>query len=189
MEQQDTAAQLTARMASRDVATSALLIALLVVSCLFTIPLGPVPFTLQTAVVILVALLCTPRQATLVIGVYLLMGAVGLPVFSSMTGGLGKLLGPTGGFLFGFFASAPIAAMLRAGITRRTNRSILGDIAAAACIIVVSDALGLAWFMFVTQSDAANALLMTTLPFIVPDVCKAALAIIVAAAVRKGLRL
>ena len=173
-----------ARSTSKELATSALLIALLVVSCLFTIPLGPVPFTLQTAVVILVALLCSPRQAALVVGIYLVMGAIGLPVFSNMTGGLGKLLGPTGGFLIGFLVSATLAALLRGLIAKRTARNIVGDIVAAACVIIVSDVFGLIWFMFVTQSDAASAFLVSTAPFIIPDCCKAALAILVASAVR-----
>ena len=177
-----------AGVASHEIASSALLIALLAVSCMFTVPLGPVPFTLQTAVVILVALLCTPRQSALVVGAYLLMGVIGLPVFSGMTGGPGKLLGPTGGFLIGFLVSATLAALLRGLIAKRTARNIVGDIVAAACVIIVSDVFGLIWFMFVTQSDAASAFLVSTAPFIIPDCCKAVLAIIVATAVRKGLR-
>ena len=87
---------------TRSLAVCALCVALLVASCFFTIPIGPVPFTLQTAVVVLIALLLEPRWACATAGVYLLMGAVGLPVFSSMTGGIAKLLGPTGGFLVSY---------------------------------------------------------------------------------------
>lgn len=176
-----------AGVASREIASSALLIALLAVSCMFTVPLGPVPFTLQTAVVILVALLCTPRQSALVVGAYLLMGVIGLPVFSGMTGGPGKLLGPTGGFLVGFLVGAVIASAARRALAQRTSRQLAADILAAALVISLSDILGLAWFMFATQSDAASAFLVSTAPFIIPDCCKAVLAIIVATAVRKGL--
>lgn len=188
MPSQETAGSAVPHRTSRDIATSALLVALLVVSCLFTIPLGPVPFTLQTATVILVALLCSPRQAALVIGVYLLMGAVGLPVFSGMTGGPGKLAGPTGGFLVGFLVGAVAASAARRALERHTARQLPADVLAAVLVILVSDACGLIWFMLVTQSDAASAFLMSTAPFIVPDCCKALLAITVAHAVRKGLR-
>ena len=100
------------RTSTRTIVTCGLLIALLALSCLFTIPLGPVPFTLQTAVIILLSLLLTPGQAAATCGIYLLMGAVGLPVFSGMTGGFGKFLGPTGGFL----VSYPIASFAMTSI-------------------------------------------------------------------------
>ena len=168
---------------------SALLIALLVVSCFFTIPLGPVPFTLQTAVVILIALLLTPKQAAVTSGVYLLMGAIGLPVFSSMTGGLGKLLGPTGGFLFSYLIGTVLASSLRIALEKRGVRQIFCDIACAACIIICSDILGWLWLMLVTQSDPLSAFLIADAPFIAIDCCKAAFSIVVTHAVRKALNL
>lgn len=174
---------------TKSLVTSGLLIALLIVSCFFTIPLGPVPFTLQTAVVILIALLLTPRQAAKTCGVYLLMGAIGLPVFSSMTGGLGKLLGPTGGFLLSYLIGTVIASSVRIALEKRGVHQILCDTACAACIIVCSDILGWLWFMLVTQSDPLSAFLVADAPFIVIDCCKAIVSIIVAQAVRKGLRL
>ena len=174
---------------TKSLVMSGLLIALLVVSCFFTIPLGPVPFTLQTAVVILIALLLTPRQAAITCGVYLLMGAIGLPVFSSMTGGLGKLLGPTGGFLFSYLIGTVIASSMRIALEKRGVHQLICDIACAACIIVCSDILGWLWFMLVTQSDPLSAFLVADAPFIVIDCCKAIVSIIVAQAVRKGLRL
>lgn len=166
-----------------------LLIALLIVSCFFTIPFGPVPFTLQTAVVILIALLLPPKQAAATCGVYVLMGAIGLPVFSSMTGGLGKLLGPTGGFLVSYPIGTAVASSIRITLEKRGVRQILCDVACAACIIICSDLLGWLWLMVVTQSDPLSAFLIADAPFIVIDCCKAAVSIIVAQAVRKGLRL
>lgn len=177
------------RLSTREVAMDALLVALLVVSCFFTIPLGPVPFTLQTAVVILIALLCSPKHAVIVCGVYLLMGACGLPVFSSMTGGVGKLLGPTGGFLVSYVIGSPIASGLRRTLERRGVKQLVCDIAAAATIIVVSDVIGWVWYMVVTASGPLAAFLAADAPFIAIDCCKAAVSIVVAVAVRKGLHL
>ena len=167
------------------IVTCGLLIALLIVSCFFTIPLGPVPFTLQTAVIILMALVLTPRQCAACIGVYLLMGAIGLPVFSGMTGGFGKFLGPTGGFLVAYIISTPLASLLRCALERRKTRQIICDIAACAVIIVINDMLGWLWFMFLTQSDPLSAFLVTDAPFIAIDCAKAALAILVATSLRK----
>ena len=179
----------TRRLSTREIAMDALLVALLVVSCFFTVPLGPVPFTLQTAVVILIALLCTPKHALIVTGLYLLMGACGLPVFSSMTGGIGKILGPTGGFLVSFVVGSALAAWLRRVLERKGVRQIVCDVAAAATIIVVSDVLGLLWYMVVASVGPLASFMAVDAPFIAIDCCKAVLAIIVAVAVRKGLHL
>lgn len=174
---------------TRALAMCALCIALLVASCFFTIPLGPVPFTLQTAVVILIALLLTPKQAAATTGVYLLMGAIGLPVFSSMTGGLGKLLGPTGGFLFSYLIGTFIASSIRIALEKRGVKQIVCDVVCAACIIVCSDVLGWLWIMVAADLDPLSAFLTADAPFIFIDCCKAVVSILVAVAVRKGLGL
>ena len=176
------------RPSTRTIVTCGLLIALLVVSCLFTIPLGPVPFTLQTAVIILISLLLTPGQAAATCGIYLLMGAIGLPVFSGMTGGFGKFLGPTGGFLVSYPIAVTVASLVRRTLERRGVRQVICDGIAAGCIIVIADILGWLWFMAVTQSDPLSAFLVADAPFIMIDCVKAVFAIAVAAAVRPAIR-
>ena len=104
----------------RSLVTSALLVALLAASAWITLPLGTVPATLQTLVVILIALLCTPVQAAATVGAYVLLGASGVPVFSSAQGGVAMLVGPTGGYLFGFVLGATSgAAVVRLAEARR----------------------------------------------------------------------
>ena len=90
----------------RDLTRVALMTAILAVCGWITIPLPEpmVPFTLQTFGVFLCLLLLGGRDGTLAIAAYLLLGAVGAPVFSSFRGGLGVLLGSTGGYLTGFLA-------------------------------------------------------------------------------------
>lgn len=171
---------------TKTIVTCGLLVALLVVSCFFTIPIGPVPFTLQTAVIILMALLLTPGQAAACCGVYLLMGAVGLPVFSGMTGGFGKILGPTGGFLVSYPIAVAFASLMRRVLERRGVRQVVCDAVAAGCIIVIADILGWLWFMVLTQSDPLTAFLVADAPFIAVDCAKAVFAIAVAVAVRKA---
>lgn len=96
---------------TESIAFCGLSIALLAVSAWITIPLGPVPFTLQTMLVVFIILLLPAREALISVLGYLALGALGAPVFSGMRGGLAALMGPTGGFLIGFGLGA-IAAVL-----------------------------------------------------------------------------
>ena len=76
--------------------------ALIAVLSQISIPLGPVPFTLQTLAIGLLATLYKPKEATLSVVLYLLLGAIGLPVFAGGSGGFQALFGATGGFLWAF---------------------------------------------------------------------------------------
>ena len=89
-------------MTSRSIAQCGLCCALLACSAWVTIPFGPVPFTLQTLAVALVPQVLARREAVFTVAAYLVLGAIGLPVFSGFQGGIGVLAGPTGGFLWGF---------------------------------------------------------------------------------------
>lgn len=91
-------------------------IALIATGAFITVPLGPVPFTLQTLMVGIVLCLLPPKYAACAVGGYLLLGSLGLPVFSGFRGGIGVLAGPTGGFLIGFFVATLIIAFLRSRV-------------------------------------------------------------------------
>ena len=93
---------LTSGSRSRMVAFTALSIAIIAVSAWVTVPFGPVPFTLQMFAVSFAILVLEPKQAIAAIAGYLVLGAIGVPLFSGMRGGIGVLLGPTGGFLWGY---------------------------------------------------------------------------------------
>ena len=102
-------------MSSRSVARCGLCCALLACSAWISIPFGPVPFTLQTLVIMLLPQIMPAREALMTVAAYVLLGCAGLPVFSSFQGGAGVLLGPTGGFIWGFVVSmVPGAALMRA---------------------------------------------------------------------------
>ena len=168
-----------------DIAQAGVLIALLAVSAQVTVALGPIPFTLQTAVVILIALLMTPKQAAVTTGAYLLMGAAGLPVFSGMTGGI---IRASSGFLFSYLIGTAIASAVRLQLEKRGVKQIVCDVVTAVLVISISDVLGWLWMMFFTQTDPLAAFLMADAPFIAIDCCKGAVAIVVATAVRKALK-
>ena len=96
-----------------DLATAALVTALIAASAWITLPLGAVPVTLQVFFVVLAALLLPPGWAAASMLAYVVLGAAGLPVFSGAQGGLGVLAGPTGGYLIGFVAGATLGSVLR----------------------------------------------------------------------------
>ena len=156
-------------MPARTVARCGVCVALLAVSAWITVPLGPVPFTMQTFVLALLPQVMRTRDAVFTVVVYLLLGAVGVPVFSGFQGGIGVLLGPTGGSLLGFAAGMPVAsAVMHASVLPRRARGVAAGIA----LLAVSYVLGTFQLMHVYALDAPAALAVAVVPFAVPDVVK-----------------
>jgi biotin transport system substrate-specific component len=161
----------------------ALMAAVTAVAAQIAIPLTPVPFTLQVLAVILSGLLLGVRQGALAQAVYVLVGAVGAPVFAGFAGGLGHVLGPTGGYLISYpiaAAVAGLAAKTVAGDSRRRGLWIgfLGGCAGLAVIYV----LGATWLAVVSGLSPMEAIAAGILPFVVFDLTKVALADLVAVA-------
>jgi biotin transport system substrate-specific component len=162
---------------------SALLAALLAASALVTVPVGVVPVTLQTFVAAVIVLVCTPAQAALAVGLYLLLGAIGVPVFSGMRGGLAVLVGPTGGYLAGFWLGAVAGAAVRAGLRlQRPLADVAGLLVAMACIYVP----GTLWLAVSTGRTMTEAAAVGAAPFIVFDIAKGAAATGIASALRRA---
>jgi biotin transport system substrate-specific component len=171
----------------RELVTAALVAALLMAVSGLALPIGVVPVTLQVFVVVLAALLLTPRWAAVSIGVYLLAGAVGLPVFSGMKGGLGVLVGPTGGYLWGFLVGAVAGAFARVALERVGSlRGLAADSAAAAVVVAGVYLAGWLQLAAVAHLAAGAAFAAGVLPFIAIDIAKGAAAVAVAAGVRRA---
>ncbi|HSK46573.1 MAG TPA: biotin transporter BioY [Coriobacteriia bacterium] len=170
-----------------NLVTAALVAALLAASAWITIPVGAVPVTLQVFFVVLAALLLPPRWAMASMGLYLALGAAGLPIFSGANGGLGVLLGPTGGYLWGFLLGAGTGALARTALEGRV-RPVLADAIAALDVIAVVYIVGAAQLAFVANLTAGQAITAGILPFILPDLAKAAVAAVAASAVRRSRR-
>lgn len=126
---------------ARSVSFVGLTIAIMAVSAWVTVPLGPVPFTLQMFAIVFAVAVLKPREAIAAMAGYLILGAVGLPVFSGMRGGLGILAGPTGGFLWGSFFGVAVAAPLlhalrsRFGLAKK-ERLLINRICRASATLV-----------------------------------------------------
>ncbi len=173
---------------TRELTSAALVTALLCASAWVAIPVGAVPVTLQTFFVVLAALLLRPRWAGAAVGLYLALGALGLPVFAGGKGGIAVLAGPTGGYLIGFVAAAIIGAALQGWLVRRGWAQTPTGIAAALAAVAVVYILGVWQLAIVLALDPAAAVAAGIAPFIVPDVAKALVAVAVAGAVRRSLR-
>ena len=171
---------------TRSLVSAALLTALMAASGWISIPLGTVPVTFQVFGVVLAALLLPWAWAGASLGVYLVLGAIGVPVFASGTAGLGVVLGPTGGYLIGFVVAAPVAALMRQALENAGARQLVADAMAAALAVVIVYALGWAQLMAVAHMGVLPALLAGVAPFVVPDAVKAGVAITVAVAVRRA---
>lgn len=174
-----------ARSRARALVLPALLAALLSASAWVALPLGPVPVTLQTFIVAVVVLVCTPVQAAVAIGVYLLLGAVGVPVFSGVQGGVAALAGPTGGYLVGFWLAGITGSAVRAALASRVS-STFADAAALSIAFLAIYAPGTAWLALSTGRTLAEAAAVGVVPFVVPDAVKAVAAVSVAVALRRA---
>jgi biotin transport system substrate-specific component len=174
---------------TRSIAFCGLSVALLVVSAWITIPLGPVPFTLQTFVIVFILLALTPKEALASLGIYLVMGAVGLPVFSSMRGGIGVIAGPTGGFLWGFLLGALVALAVRRALAGvREHHGMVVDFVCAASFLAVCYLCGWLQLAAVAGMSLQAAFLAGVAPFIIIDAIKLTAAVFTARAVRNAMR-
>lgn len=157
---------------TKDLATVSLCAALMCVCSWIQFP-SAVPFTLQTFAVFFIALTFGTKKAFTSTVIYILLGAVGLPVFSGFQGGVGALLGATGGFVLGFIPSVIAVSLL----ARKFAKSFLTS--AVCCLpgLVICYASGLLWYVFVYGGgNLKSAFFVCVLPFIVPDVLKIILA-------------
>ena len=159
---------------------AALMAALTAAGAYIAIPLGPVPIVLQNLFIMLAGLLLGGRWGLISVAVYLLAGAVGLPVFAGGTGGVGKFVGPTGGYLLGFGAAAYLIGIISESGRGRVTIDVLAMVAGTLII----DAFGVSWLKVVTGISFSKALTVGMLPFLIGDALKIAAAIPIARALR-----
>jgi biotin transport system substrate-specific component len=161
----------------RKLVYAALFSALTAVSAWITIPLFPVPVTLQTFFVILSGGVLGAYFGALSMAVYLLIGFIGLPVFSRGQSGLGVLAGPTGGYLIGFVLCAIVVGLI---VKMRGSPGFLWYLLAMAAGTLVIYACGIAQLSLVLHMPLDTAFIVGVLPFVPGDMVKAILAAFVA---------
>jgi len=146
---------------------AALFAALITVCAWISVPIGDIAFTLQTLGIFLALTVLGGKWGSISVLIYLLLGAVGLPVFSGFQGGLGILLGATGGYLWGFALGCPVYRLLER----------FGSLIALIAVQLVCYACGTAWFALYAGGGIGFVLLRCVVPFLIPDILKLLLAL------------
>lgn len=150
----------------------------------FPLPFSPVPLTLQTFGVLLIALTFPPAMAGTTLALYLAEGVCGLPVFAPSTVGLtgmAQLMGPTGGYLMAYPVAAVCAGFVALRLARVMPR-MAAYVVAGSCAIGIVMAMGAGWLEVVTHASAAHVATMAVLPFLPGEAVKIAAAAGIASA-------
>ncbi len=158
------------------------------------VPFSPVPISLGLFGILLTSVLLGAKTGTLCAGIYLLLGMAGLPVFSGFTGGIGTLLGPTGGYLLGYLAVAGCGDLFRTFSTHSPsstptyNKSAYFlSVAGFVCGLILCYLFGSLWLAHLLQISLGKALLIGALPYIPADIFKIILALWLGFILRKRL--
>lgn len=184
-----------------DMILIGLFAALIAVCAQIQIP-AAVPFTLQTFAIFLAVGLLGGKRGTVSVVIYILLGMVGLPVFAGFKGGIAALLGTTGGYIIGFIFSAllmwalekPVSSLFgkETGADSKKNifRKMAGPAISMILGLIVCYIFGTAWFVIVYTNTKEPIGIMTALgwcvfPFIIPDLIKIALALVLTLRLRK----
>lgn len=161
-----------------------ILAAVICVIAPFSVPAGAIPISLSTFAVYIISCTVNRKYATLAIIIYILLGAAGLPIFSSFSGGLHCLAGATGGYIIGYIPCAYIIGLLTDKFENKNFiyplSMILGTTVCYLC--------GAVWFMHQAQTDFSSALAACTLPFIIGDAIKITAASCIGITLRKKLK-
>ena len=147
---------------------TALMTAVLCILGPLSLPIGPIPISLTSFVIYLFLYILDTKQAAAACGVYLLLGLLGLPVFSGYTGGAAKLFGPTGGYLIGFI---PLILIGGTALRYFRNNRIMGILSLEAATWVLY-AMGTAWLAYSAHMSFKAALAAGVIPFILIDLAK-----------------
>ena len=148
----------------------ALFAALTAILSQIAIPLEPVPINLATFSVFVAGGMLGAAGGAISMGVYLFIGAVGIPVFSKFRGGLAILAGPTGGYLIGYVAAAWLVGFLLSKIGYSYSKLILSMVAG----LIACYTFGTAWFMVLSNTGFLAALTACVFPFLLGDALKIA---------------
>lgn len=164
----------------RSMVYASLMAALTAVGAYIHLPIGPVPIVLQNLFVLLAGLTLGWRWGLGSMAIYLLVGAIGLPVFAGAKGGIAHLIGPTGGYLFGF----ALAAFTTGWIADHSKHAVASDILAVIAGSLVVYAMGVPWLKWFSDMPWQKAVWVGMVPFLFGDTVKAAAAVVLVRAIR-----
>lgn len=169
--------------------TMALIALMAAVTCILgplslAIPISPVPISFTNLAVYFTIYVLGTKKGTISYLIYLLLGLVGLPVFSGFSGGAGKLFGPTGGYLIGFIFMALICGIFIEKWPAKLYLHFIGMILGTAVCYL----FGTIWLAFQANMDFSAALAAGVIPFIPGDLVKIIIALLAGPVIRKQLK-
>lgn len=167
----------------RQIATIGIMSAVTCILAPFSVPIGPVPISLTNLAIYFALYILGMKDGTISYLIYLLIGLVGVPVFSGFTSGPEKLFGPTGGYLIGFIPMALLAGFI---IDKFTSKRIL-CLAGMVTGTIICYGLGTAWLAYQAGLSLKAALFAGVIPFIPGDLAKMALALLIGPKIRAQL--
>ncbi|RLB91382.1 MAG: biotin transporter BioY [Deltaproteobacteria bacterium] len=159
---------------------TALFAALIAMGAFIAIPLGPVPIVLQNMFILLAVIILGPVWGLACVGIYLLIGLAGLPVFAGGTSGIGKLFGPTGGYLIAYLP----AVFVTGAISKGLKKSITADVLAMITGSLIVYAIGVPWLKMAFSLSWQKAIAAGMVPFLIGDGLKIAAAAFMAKKIR-----
>ena len=172
---------------AQSIVRIALTIAIMAVSAWISIPIGPVPFTLQCFAMAFAICVLPAKECLASVGGYLVLGAFGVPVFSSMRGGISILAGVTGGFLWGYFIGALAGLAILAAFKKMgKDRTFVACLCACVAYLLCTYFCGTVQFMGVAGASVQAALAACVIPFVPVDIAKLVAASLVARAVDRA---
>ena len=170
----------------RNMTLTAVMAALICIAGPLTIAAGPVPLSLATFAVYLAGAILGKKWGTAAVGLYLVLGIIGVPVFSGFSGGFQKLAGVTGGYLIGYLPCAFLAGLGAERAEQEGRKWLLPVMMVIGTAVLY--AIGTAWFMIQTGNALGAALGLCVLPFLPGDAVKIAAATLITVPVKNAVR-
>lgn len=169
-------------------AQAALMAAVLCILSPLAIPVGPIPITLGVFAVMFTGVILDWKRACAAVAVYILLGVIGLPVFSGGKSGIGVLAGPTGGYLWSYLFMVAIVALLGGRERKSYGQELIFSVVACMLSMLMCYFLGTLQFTLVAECDWGYALSVCVYPFIPFDAAKAVCASLLGVQIRRRLR-
>lgn len=168
----------------QKMAIIALMTAVLCILAPISIPvfISPVPISLGVLAIYLTAYVLSPLDATISVIIFILLGTFGLPVFSGYSGGLSKLVGPTGGYIIGFLFTVYISSLFI-----HIKKGIIFDVIGMITGLALCYILGTIWFSYQQGKGFIASLLLCVVPFLIGDAIKIIVAVILGTQINKRL--
>ncbi len=167
-------------MKTKEISLMGLMVAFISVAAQISIPIKPVPFTLQTMLILIAGLTLGSRKGGITVLIYVLVGCIGLPVFAGFTGGVGVLFMPSGGFIMSF----PLMAFVTGLFDEMFSKKVYSYV---GCFIgsALNFAVGCGFFMYIMEKDLITALKLVVFPFVITNIIQIIFAVEISNFIKK----